>query len=136
LTNPDEAVLDTPEFGSATSTPPDGLDAVIGALPPLKANVPLAATVTDVRGGPGPIPAGGAVVSTIGKNAAQLRDFGVAPGDRFTIHLDIDDPAFASAACAGGGGPWIVRSGRGLPRGEMEGEAFSAHHVDELVART
>src|SRR5207244_13574096 len=120
LTNADEAVLDTPEYGSTTSTPPDGVDAVIGALPPLRANVPLAATVTDVRGGPGPIPTGGAVVSTTGRNATQLRDFGVAPGDRFTIHLDIDDPAFAGAAWAGGGGPWIVRNGQGLPREEME----------------
>src|SRR5207302_1850802 len=136
LGNPDEGVLETRYFGTTTQTPPDGVDVVIGALAPLRANAPLVGAVTDVRAGPGPIPDGGAVVSTQGRNAVQVRDAQVAPGDQVTFRADVDDPDFATATWAAGGGPWIVQNGQGLPRETMQAEAFSRWHIDAVLPRT
>lgn len=136
LGNPDEAVLVTRTFGEASPGPTSALDVVLAGTGPLRFNQPLPATVAEVRPSPGPVPDGGAVVTATGANRAQIEAEGVAPGDAVTVTLDVDDPAFAAAEEAGGGGPWIVHDGRPVVREGMLGEGFSPAHLDRPAPRT
>lgn len=136
LNNPDEAVVETPRFGSATSTPAGGVDVVLSGTGELHAGRPAPANVTEVRSGPGPIPPGGAVISAVGANAADLAGSGLAPGSAVEVHAHVDDPAFASTPWAGGGGPWLLHDGGVIPRQAMLGEGFTPKHLDDLAPRT
>lgn len=136
LGNPDEAVLVTRTYGETSPAASGGLDVVLAGTGPLRFNQPLAATVAALRPSPGPVPDGGAVITATGANRAQVEAEGVAPGDDVTVTLDLDDPAFAAATEAGGGGPWIVHDGRPVVREGMLGEGFSPSHLDRPAPRT
>jgi putative cell wall-binding protein len=136
LGNPDEAVIDTPRFAAATSTPLGGVDVVLDGMGQLRPDVPAPATVAAVRDGGGPIPPGGAVVSAVGANAQDLRSSGLAPGDSVEVHAHFDDPLFAAAADAGGGGPWLLQNGQQFPRADMLGEGFAPSHLDQRAPRS
>jgi hypothetical protein len=136
LGNPDEAVVVTPRFGSATSTPAGGVDVVLDGVGDVRADSSLPATVSTLRAGPGPIPPGGAVVTAVGANADDVRSSGLAVGDAVELHAHLDDPQFAAATDAGGGGPWLLQNGEIFPRADMLGEGFSSTHLDMRAPRT
>lgn len=136
LGNPDEAVVVTRTYGEVSPATPGALDVVLAGVGPLRFNQPLPATVAEVRPAPGRVPDGGAVITATGANRSQIESEGVAPGDEVTITLDVDDPLFAAATEAGGGGPWIVHDGRPVVRAGMLGEGFSPAHLDRPAPRT
>lgn len=136
LNNPDEAVIETPRFGTVTATPAGGIDVVLNGTGDLHGADPARATVAEVRAGPGPIPAGGAVISAVGANATDLGGAGLTPGDAIELHAHVDDPGFAAARWAGGGGPWLLHDGGPIPRSAMLDEGFTPKHLDDLAPRT
>ena len=133
LGNPDEAVVVTQRFSGETGTPPEGVDVVIDGVPDVRE---ATGTVSQVRTGPGPVPAGGAVVSAVGANAADLLASGLAAGTQVGVHVHVDDPGFAAARNAGGGGPWLLQGGNVFPRDHMLGEGFAPTHLDRRAPRT
>jgi putative cell wall-binding protein len=135
LGNPDESVLLTRAAGVATRTPPEGVDVVVAGVGELHANQAVQGTVTEVRSGPGSIPAGSAVLAATGRNAADLRDR-LRIGDELVMRVDIDDPGFAGATEAGGGGPWLVHEGQPVGREAMLAEGFTPTHLDMKAPRT
>jgi putative cell wall-binding protein/exopolysaccharide biosynthesis protein len=135
LGNPDETVLVTSKLGATTRTPATGVDVVLAGIDEVHANQPLSGTVAELRTGPGAVPVGSAVLSATGNNAADLSSR-LAVGDELQARIDIDDPGFAAAAEAGGGGPWLVHEGTPVGRTAMLGEGFSPTHLDMRAPRS
>jgi putative cell wall-binding protein len=136
LGNPDEAVLVTPRFAAATATPVEGVDVLLDGVGDVKPEMTTSATVAAVRDGGGPIPAGGAVVTAVGANATDVRSSGLTAGDAVELHTHFDDPLFAAATDAGGGGPWLLQNGQIFPRADMLAEGFAPSHLDLRAPRT
>jgi phosphodiester glycosidase len=111
--------LFTPAFGGATPAASDTVEAVVGSFPATKPNTELAGKVTEVRQGSGPIPAGGAVLVARGTATPQLTAEAPA-GTTVGVRLPLK-PGWTGIVDAVGGGPVLVRGGKGVFRA---GEAF------------
>jgi hypothetical protein len=111
--------LFTPAWGGATPTASDTVESVVTGFPPTVPNTELSGKVSEIRRSSGPIPAGGAVLVARGTATQQLATegpVGTTVGVRFPLN-----PDWKTIVDAIGGGPVLVRDGKGVFRAR---EAF------------
>ena len=121
--------LFTPAWGPVTPGASATIEAVV-TLPPTVPNTEVTGPVTSLRQGNGPIPPGSAVLVGRGAGGQQLvaeARVGTQIGVRFPLK-----PAWTGIVSAIGGGPVLVRDGRGVFRAR---EAFASPLLSARQAR-
>ncbi len=111
----DGSTLYTPAWGAKTPVVAGSTEAVFDAFPPATSGGELDGTVTaQATGGGTPIPPNGAVLLSVGTQAAKLAAE-ATPGTPLRIQLVLTpDWPSAGIADALGGGPVIVRNGKAV----------------------
>lgn len=124
--------LFTPSWGPTTPAVEGTLEVVLFPFPAATPNVDLAGPVVQVKqGGATPIPAGGAVLVARGPAAEKLQ--AEAPVGQNVIVRLILKPDLSGIVDAFGGGPVLVRDGRGVFRAQEE---FRTEQLLPLNPRT
>ena len=126
------STLYTPAYGPVTPSEGGVVEVVFSSFPPLQANRPLTATVTQVTtvGGTS-IPPGGAVLVARGVQGPHLT--AEAPvGQNVEVRLTLT-PDWSGLASAIGGGPLLVSDGKPVFDAK---EAFAASIVNNRYARS
>ncbi len=131
-----QIVVYTPAFGASTGNQYRSVDLVCASPDlPVRVNVPIRLTVSEVRQGATdtPIPNDGVVVSGGGEAAAFL-EANVKVGDTITLRFDIKSPNgfdWTDVAQAVGGGPWLLREGK--PWIDTVAEGFSVSGFEKAM---
>jgi Phosphodiester glycosidase/FlgD Ig-like domain len=105
-----QTVLFTPAWGASTPNVANAAIAVLEPFPSAAVDTDLSATVSATGSGSTPIPPDGAVLVSIGSEAAHLQAE-AAQGQSVTVRLTLPD-SWAGVTSALGGGPVLVKNGK------------------------
>jgi len=130
---PNGVSLFTSAYGPSTPAAPDTVEAVFGALPPVRANLDHSGQVTEVaQGGSRRIPPGGAVLVGRGTQAPRIAAE-AAVGATVVVRVLLSRPEWGAMVHAIGGGPTLVRGSRPVFRPY---EDFSSDMLVPRMARS